>query len=291
MDTYRVEQKIDEAIQKLLDCKTFLNSYVSPTALAKPTAATELVASKEWPKAVEEILICDPNDQQAKKDRSQGTIDLFVETDITGLKVLDYGCGEGGAAEYAASKAALSVGYDPFLKVNKRDNNLVLTNNYQEVTALAPFDVIILFDVIDHLINDTPAEVLKKTAEILKDDGKIYMRAHPFTSRHACHLHHHLNKAYLHLVFSDQELKEILPDQTHVQPNFGPTKPLLFYQSCIDQAGLKEVHRREIKEDVESFFEKPEIVARITTKTGFPELPAFQMSLQMIDYVLEKKLT
>lgn len=249
--------------------------------------------SSKWPEAVNPHLICDPNSHDDKIERGKGVIELMIEENLNGLKFLDYGCGEGQCAYVSADyNTDMSVGYD----IVKNDNwdkmppksNLLFTSNFADVQTRGPFDVIVLFDVIDHLSSGNPVGVLKEAKSVLADTGKIYMRTHPFTSRHATHLYHDLNKAYIHLVFTKDELEQLIPNSQFKEHNLGVTTPIATYKQFIADAGLNILTKRDVTEKVESFFKIPKIAERIMKNTNMPSFPEFQMSLQFIDYVLTK---
>ena len=216
----------------------------------------------------------------------------MIDENLKGLKFLDYGCGEGHCAHLSADyETTLSVGYDRSTHENWNNfaskPNLKITNIFQEVQDNGPYDVIILFDVIDHLEGESPTQVLSKLKSILSPTGKIYMRCHPFTSRHATHLYHDINKAYVHLVFTPEELKSLVPNSKFEEKNLGVTYPIRTYDNYIGEAGLKIVNRRDVKETPEEFFKIPKIAERIKKNTNMSEFPEFQMSLQFLDYKLE----
>lgn len=249
--------------------------------------------SPKWPEAVNPHLICDPNSDPDKTERGRGIIELMVEEDLNGLKFLDYGCGEGHCAALSAEyKTALSVGYDSKSYdrwAGWKDNpNLLLTSDLQAVQEHGPYNVIVLFDVIDHLVGEEPTTVLRRCNGLLADGGRIYMRTHPFVSRHGTHLYHSLNKAYIHLVFSEAELKGLLPENAHEEPSIGVIAPIMTYEKFVKDAGLKIVNRRDITEKVEPFFKIPKIAERIINHAKTSNFPEFQMSLQFLDYILVK---
>ena len=45
-------------------------------------------------------------------DRAEGVVDILVEESLENKKFLDFGCGEGHMAKYAAKECSLSIGYD-----------------------------------------------------------------------------------------------------------------------------------------------------------------------------------
>lgn len=316
-DLAKLQEAINKSIAALSEVSSLLSESVAqpqaaptPAPTPKVSAAStaevsvvkasgdeleqlkELLYSERWPDAVNKNLICDPNSNQDKIERGRGIVELMIEEDLNGLKVLDFGCGEGHCAMVSAEYGtSLSVGYDikedEYWKTVEKPN-LLMTTNWEQVVASGPYDTIIVFDVLDHSITENPTEVLKKINQVLKPDGKVYMRCHPWISRHATHLYHDINKAYVHLVFSENEMDSLVSDSKFSEKSIQVTRPLMTYGKHIEDAGLKIANRRDITEKVEPFFKVPLIQNRIMRNTGFTELPEFQMSLQFLDYVLTK---
>lgn len=258
-------------------------------------ALKKALQSDKWPEAVNPNLICDPNNDADKVERGRGIIELMIEEDLKGLKILDIGCGEGHTASISTEYGTtMSVGYD--IVESERwagfaadKKNLLYTTDFEKVKEQGPFDVIVIFDVLDHIKGETPVALLEKAKSVLSDEGKIYMRCHPFTSRHATHLYHDINKAYVHLVFSDEELAELVPSSEHQEDSIRVIYPVKTYTEFVDQAGLKIGNRRDITERVEPFFKIPKIAERIMKNTQTTKFPDFQLTLQFIDFVLKKQ--
>lgn len=255
----------------------------------------ELLKSDSWPEAVNKHLICDHTNPDEKLARGRGIIELMVGGSLKDLKFLDYGCGEGFSVIAANDKkTALSVGYDVKEAPNwtTTKENVLFTKEWRKVVENGPYDVILCFDVLDHCLVEQPIDIMKKIKEVLSPDGKVYLRTHPWTSRHANHFYHKINKAYIHLVFNEEELKRIDPTWgTHSQfeHNVGYTRPLMTYNGLIKDAGLETEHVREMKEEVEQFFSNPKIAPRIIEATKLGNFPTFQMSIQFVDMVLKHK--
>jgi 2-polyprenyl-3-methyl-5-hydroxy-6-metoxy-1,4-benzoquinol methylase len=251
----------------------------------------ELINGDNWPNATDPAQICDESSEEDKKERAQGIIEVCVNKNLKDLVVLDYGCGEGHVAFEAAQQgASLAVGYDiqstdtSVIPFEERRDTLLLTTDMGRVKVNS-YDAIILYDVLDH--TDSPVEVLKICKSLLRDDGEIYVRTHPFCSRHGGHAYKTLNKAFVHLVLTDEELLEnyeiTLPEGQRV---FFPLKS---YGEFFQEAELEIKEKNVIKEPVEDFFKnKPAIKSRIMQKFQVQELPEFQMSISFIDYVLGK---
>jgi len=245
--------------------------------------------SDKWPNAVNPNLICDSTSDADKKERGIGILELVIEEPIKTGKFLDFGCGEGHCAAAAVEilGCSSSVGYD-----TKKFNwptvaNTTFTTSYEEITQLGHYNAILMFDVLDHASGETPAELLKKAADVLAPDGCIYMRCHPWMSRHATHLYHKINKAYAHLVFTEDELRQLsdyVPEN-----NIKAAYPVVTYEKIIKESGLKIKTQRNITEKVDNFFKVPKLAERIMLNTGHKSYPEFQMGLQFIDYVLVKE--
>jgi len=261
----------------------------------------KLVKSDEWPTAVNPALICDRHSEKDKNDRARGIVAHTIEDDLNGKIFLDFGCGEGHVAVEAANYAVLAVGYDilaqQWNKLPQKDN-LYLTTNWQDMKEKGPYDVIMLHDVLDHALvsegMDAPGLLLKKVAdELLKQDGKVYLRVHPWCSRHGTHMYQDLNKAYVHLVLAPQELTFLGFDDINSTVQ-KVIRPIGTYRGWIEKAGLKIVDERIMKEPAERYFFAPKIVNRIIKHVGLTDdngeltMPEFQMTVQFIDYVLSK---
>lgn len=278
--------KINSKIMELLTYVHNNSSMVNSLSVAQDSNFDILNAinSDLWPAAVNEHLLINRNDEQEKKERGQGIVELYIEESLENKKFLDYGCGEGHVIEAASNVAKFSIGYDirPFQKWEE----INCTNNWDEILKNGPYDVILLFDVLDHLIEENPIDVLKKIKTIMVPNGSLYIRFHPITSRCATHSYHKMNKAFIHLVLNPDEMARLLPNEEDYIVNNGPTKPIKTYEEYIRESGFTIESRNEITEKPEDFFKNPNILKILQNKTGFNEFPEFQMSLNFIDYKL-----
>lgn len=271
-----------------------LNEYLGITNVSDEFELLNLaLKSPKWPDAVNVNLICDPNSDQDKSERGKGIIELMIEEDLKELKFLDIGCGEGHTVCVAADyNPKMAVGYDPksypSWSTFPQKPNLLLTTSWDDVMNNGPYDVITIFDVLDHSMEEDPVAILEKTRAIMSDTGKIYLRCHPWISRHGTHLYHSLNKAYAHLIFTEEELKQIVPNPQFVEPSRKVTRPLLTYDEYIKLANLFVLSRREITEKPEPFFKISTLEQRICKNTKMSNFPEYQMSIQFVDYVLSK---
>jgi SAM-dependent methyltransferase len=273
---------------------------ISPSPSNTPEGSFEslkaLLDSDKWPVAANPNLICDPDNEVDKIERGRGIVELMVETDLKDKKFLDYGCGEGHSTAYASTKGVTkAVGYDvlPQKWDGRNTDTLLLTSNWEDVVTNGPYDAILVFDVIDHLTSEKAADVVKKIRTVLKDEGEIFLRAHPFTSRHALHNYHDLNKGFIQLVFTPEELDTLLKNSKHIEQNSGRVvTPLAAYKKFFDEANLEIISARPVKDVIDPFFKLPTIESRIKKTVGMEQFPEFQMGMQFIDYRLRKiKLT
>lgn len=279
-----INQKLEIAMNLLKEIQTELHG-------TEFDSLYELLQSNQWPQAVDPELICDPNSEPDKIERANGIVEVIITEPILDKNVLDFGCGEGYTTNAIALKGGTVVGYDPVANPTwKRWKQLEKARFTNNSFTLEKYDIILMYDVVDH----TKDNILSIAANFLKENGKIYLRCHPFTSRHAAHLYQTINKAYIQLVFTDEEIEKITgkPIETHAKVIY----PLRTYNQMIQRAGLKIITSNQIKEAAEPFFKTPIIsnrIAKICTaidqKTSFPAgFLDFQMSLQFIDYVLSK---
>lgn len=290
-------------IDKLIIIRDLLNELIeSPkeSALEKEPdklfLLESLVHSDEWPEAVFKLQIADENSETDKAERAEGIADILLPP-LAGKKFLDFGCGEGHVARYISGQASISVGYDIVRSESSKidwetkEKNFLLTTDFDKVVSEGLYDVIMIYDVLDHS-SESPHEVLVKAKSALADDGKIYLRCHPWAGRHGGHAYRNINKAFVHLVFSEKELD-------HLGVKLGYHKKILFpisaYNKAIDTAGLERESEPEVDmQEVEPFFkENPLVKSRILAVFGLDEWsvdkPSYQMSQCFVDYVLKKK--
>lgn len=272
----------------------------------------KLLVSSDWPESVLEFQIVDENSEQEKMDRAEGVIDILIQEDLKDKKFLDFGCGEGHMAKYASSQCQTSIGYD-IAKPNdsfvweEKQENFLLTTDFNKVKENGPYDIILLYDVIDHAMRkesektpeslgngDKETEILKKASEVLSETGKIYLRCHPWCSRHGSHLYRKINKAFVHLVFYNNELGDLGYELTCGNGTNGNriVFPILSYKKIIQNSRLKIQSEPEIeRQNVEEFFKNTEIIAnRIKKSVPVSEatFPDFQLSMCFLDYILTK---
>jgi 2-polyprenyl-3-methyl-5-hydroxy-6-metoxy-1,4-benzoquinol methylase len=291
----RMENYMKEIKSLLLELKNqnvYMSSSEDKLYLEEFDELKALLSSKEWPEAVEPDMICDQNNEEQVKIRAQGILDFMIEEPFAKKKFLDFGCGNGAMAEEALELgASSSVGYDVEKKWTDKERKVILTTSLDTVKQNGPYDIILLYDVLDHA-NTKPEEILKQVHSVCKPHGRVFVRCHPWCSRTATHAYTKVNKAFLHLVFSDIELVRLgIPSGDCTQRAIHPQ---MTYQRWFDKSGFKVISASPSTETVENFFKENPIISKrikshwmtshdsnLANGSHFPE---FQLKMQFIDY-------
>lgn len=243
-------------------------------------ALFNMLQSSEWPEAVPEFLICSETEED-KCERAEGILD-YIDIELKDKKVLDFGCGEGHVSLKAAETSALSVGYDVkpsgAMTWEQKDKYL-LTTDFSKVQNQGPYDLVILYDVLDH--SEDPVAILKQVKSVCHSGSQIFVRCHSWMSRHGSHLYKQMNKAWVHLFFTAEELASMGLKPDIVQRYYFPMN---HQHDWFKNADLKIKSEDVIKGIVEEFFKKPEIKSRLPN--AFKEFPEWQMSQSFNDYFL-----
>lgn len=263
------------------------------TNAKQPTAndaLRQLVANQNWGTAVPQDLICNENSHEDKMDRAKGIRDIFCTNyNFENKKILDFGTGYGHLVQtISEKKPTIAVGYDVKNEFQIANTEKTLfTTSWDEVVKNGPYDFIIIYDVIDHVINETPQQILLKAKSVLNNNGTIKMRCHPFISKHGGHVYTKINKAYAHLILTDSELKE-LGHSFNNYPTIKVTTPLRTYAKFISDAGLKMTDHKVINEPAHNFFLTGNMAERIKMNLKIKQLLIPQMGMQFVDYLLTK---
>ena len=243
-----------------------------------------------WKLAVPPDLICDENNHEDKMDRARGIRDIFHPNFVyENKKILDLGTGYGHLVQAVMEKnPSFVAGYDikDEFQVSP-SNKSILTTSWDEIVKNGPYDSIFIYDVIDHIEKETPQDLLNKAKSVLADGGVIRMRCHPFISKHGGHVYTKINKAYVHLALSKEELISLGYNMKNY-PTIRVTMPIRTYNKFITDVGLRFVHQNVVTEQAEGFFLNGEIANRIKKTLGMNNLPIPQMGMQFLDYTLSK---
>lgn len=245
----------------------------------------KLLQSEEWPEAVAPFLICQDTDED-KLERAEGILD-YASSNVAGKKFLDYGCGEGHVVSLAAKAGATSVGYDVKQQGSltwENPEGYLLTTDLAKLAQHAPYDVVLIYDVLDH--SSEPIAVLKEVAKYCGPDTQIYVRCHSWMSRHGNHLYRQLNKAYIQLVFTKEELTLM---GLKPEPTLQYYLPVIMQKRWFQESGFDVKSESIIKCHVEEFFKRPEIMNRLPLNVFKGQFPEWQMSQVFNDYVIKLK--
>lgn len=194
----------------------------------------KLVQSEFWPQAVNPALVV--SDDNQKQLRASSIIHSFVRENIEGKRFLDFGCGEGHTVLAAKKKEPRTViGYD-IVKNERWGDDPIFTTEWSRVIEAGPYDAVLVYDVLDHIVDEnTRLDVMQKIRGVLSNDAKIYMRCHPFTSRHGTHLYTTLNRAYAHLFLNNEQIKSLGGEQEACHKTLRPKR---VYRDLFTKAGL-----------------------------------------------------
>lgn len=260
--------------------------------VAQPDLLGNVLRSNDWPSAVDPEWICDETPASLSQ-RASSIVKTIVDESFAGKKFLDVGCGKGYCCDAAIEAGAVfACGYDT-TPVDRVANNIIFAPDFQVVSDYGPYDIVLLYDVLDHAEN--PTELLSRVKGVLAPGGFIFVRCHPWTSRHGGHYFRTINKAYVHLVFSEQELKDM--GYVPSDPTRRIIHPLKQYKEWFD--GFDIVYSDISTQPIESFFSAvPEIRSRIVANWRDSHdlslrdgvvFPDFQLSQQFVDYKLVVK--
>lgn len=244
----------------------------------------------DWPEAVNQHLIIDEDQDSVKKEFRAVQIIGLMGVPTKDCRILDCGCGDGYVAKELANNAAEVIGYDintfqTWSKFSKP--NLKFTTNKNDFGE--QFDFIVIYDVLDHIEGESPEEFLTWVSKALKPNGRIFLRCHPWTSRHGGHLYTKINKAYLHLALTTDELTKL---GFKLTPNLKINRPLATYDTIISKAGLSIESRKGFNDVVEPYFSKTLLdrIIKINWAGEIDHSTAIKiMSSQYIDYHLTNK--
>jgi 2-polyprenyl-3-methyl-5-hydroxy-6-metoxy-1,4-benzoquinol methylase len=215
---------------------------------------------------------------------------------LEGKTVLDCGCGEGYNAREMTNSAAKVVGYDIKEDPNwpgRSKDNLILTTEKPMVTSSAPYDVVVLYDVLDHLQGEDPEAFMQWISSMVVSGGRIFTRTHPWTSKTGGHFYETANKAWLHLALTPDELAKA--GLTTKEPNLRIIRPMAAYELWFKNAGLTVEDKQVKAEEVDEWFTRNEHnsllqrIIKVTWAGTVDETVARRiMSNQWIDYLLKK---
>lgn len=246
-------------------------------------AIREELESDRWPIAVVPEMICASEEQL--QERAESILNVVVAESLDRRTFLDFGCGTGHVAMRAKELGANVVGYD--IDLSKcRFKDSIFTSNFEEVRKKGRFEIILLYDVLDHIEQIDPISALHQIRTLMDHESRVYIRNHPWTSRHGGHVYEEINKAFAHLVFDDVELTRLCGSQASY--NIKVSRPLDTYRHWFKTAALEIKSEIPIRHDVEPFFlEQTYASQRLKQKWDDVTTMVQDLEIEFVEYVVQ----
>jgi SAM-dependent methyltransferase len=287
-----VQQVVPPVIQEeppVAEVKGPTPEEVKAFEAARKKHISDLMAIDCWPEAVPAFLVAKDASTEDQVNRANAVLDMMLDKNVEGTNFLDFGCGEGWIAQEALKRGVVeSVGYDKEKHETWAKLKGVKTTNDYASLKRGHFDVVMLYDVLDHAHD--PMEVMAQVKHVLKKDGSVYVRCHPWTSKHATHLYKQgVNKAYLHLFLRNLEIGDMI--NADVMFTREEKNAMEAYHWWFNNYEIKK--ERFVREPVGEFFFVPAFKELLANEQQIPvsEIDNFLklMEVQFIDYVLTPK--
>lgn len=271
--------------------KIIANPETKAEQLKDLTELRFLLKAAIWPQAVDEEQILG-NDE--KIEIALATLTSLITCDIENKSILDLKCEDGMCCYLTTNNfyAKKSVGYDTVEHdwSSLKQDNVILTTNWDVVKENGPYDIIYANDLLDHS-NDFD-KILENIKEIKTESCRIFIRCHPWVSRHGAHLHSQINKAYVHLVFSEEELQSMGYKTNKFTHRL--LDPISSYRNLFQKYGYSIISQQPLITTVEPFFYTNERVMRRIkekwqTMSGYSDGKTFPrdfMEIEAVDFTL-----
>jgi SAM-dependent methyltransferase len=272
----------------------------APLVVQQPVTSPEQIAARKkhiedlmaidcWPEAVPQFLVAKDASVEDQINRANAVLDMMLDRQINDLDFLDFGCGDGWIAQQVTKRGVKSsTGFD--IKPSLNWNSLQGVNFTSDYNNLRnnQYDVIMLYDVLDHCHD--PVTLMSQIKFLLKPDGVVFVRCHPWVSRHATHLYKQgINKSYLHLFLTYDEIKALI----NQEPTFTRSEkdPINAYHWWFGAFEIKK--ERFVREPVSDFFHVPSFKELLANEQQIPpdQIDEFlkKMEIQFVDYKLQAK--
>lgn len=212
----------------------------------------EIINSPVYPLAIPDHFICNSDDDHYM--RAYSLIHAFVPESVEKKRFFIY-----PEDKYVLEEAKLA--------------NAILE---------PPYDIIVIYDVLDHC-EENPITVLKSMHKMLAPEGKIYIRCHPWCARHCAHLYRTINKAFIHLFLSPQEIYQAYKVKSiHIRKMSN--NPFEMYYDWFNKSNLKAVAQNAVLKQVEPIFHQFKM-----RKIIFTDELISLMNMEFIDFVCTRK--
>jgi len=190
-----------------------------------------LILSDLWPLEVPSSLIVNTPDQARLRARS--IVHSYGLQNFKGKKFLDFGCGTGECVTEAAKMGVEAFGFD--IRKQWPDDTTNITTDIKDINTHSPYDIVALYDVLDHAANRVKAqEIMNRVARVCGPETIVRVRCHPWTSRHGAHLYESINRAYAHILLSEETLAKYLKEPSPVEPLFQTPQMVEIFRIHLD---------------------------------------------------------
>lgn len=277
-----------EKLQSIIGC--FENPRFSISGKLKDNIDS-LILSDLWPNEVAPSLVVRSEQQVAV--RAKSIAHSYGLHNMRGKKFLDFGCGNGAVVLEACKMGLAAFGYDPIKQwpddiVLSQDltyeaGNFTFSTDLDQILSNGPYDIIGLYDVIDHIMTHEEAvEALSFVRKCATPNTIIKVRCHPWTSRHGGHLYETINKAYAHILLSDEEY------QKHAKVKVRRiTRPIAEYTKIFESSGFKIANCDKLSIPTEKLFSSEYLIKAFDSRlVGNANWQSFVLPMTFIDYVL-----
>ena len=252
-----------------------------------------LILSDNWPAAVATSRIVTTAEEQ--RFRAATIINHTIQESLSCRKFLDFGCGAGFAVSEAKARGSFAIGYDTrspndsgYDPTSRAVYKYYTTSNKSHIIKQGPYDYILIYDVIDHITPDKLESSLLYLKANMHARTRVYIRVHPFTSRHGGHSYTTHNKAYIHLFLTPEEMKQ---NKVNIDKDNLVLNPRTYYKDLFTKQGFRIVSERTSHLKIESIIQKliPYAAHHWTSlNTTFNQEAALDsMSVEFIDYIIQ----
>ena len=252
-----------------------------------------LMLSDKWPEAVTASRIVTTAEEQ--RFRANAIVNNTIHESLTNLKFMDFGCGAGFAVSAAKSRGSIAIGYDikspndtNYVPASNRASKYYTTCNKSHIIKQGPYDIILAYDVIDHISPNMIESSLLFLKANMHTKTKAYIRAHPFTARHGGHSYTTHNKAYIHVFLTPEEMAQ---NNVNIDKDNIVLNPREYYKGLFQTHGFKVISERVSHLKIESIIQKliPYVAHHWSSQNmAFNQKVALDaMSIEFIDYIIQ----
>jgi len=114
----------------------------------------------------------------AHRNRVARSVKYTLE-ELQSGKLLDYGCGTGVFVSILNElKAGIAIGYEPYKDERFREDTPVFSE-FSDILAYKPFQIITIFEVIEHLSEESLDDFFSRSRELLMENGGVILVSVP----------------------------------------------------------------------------------------------------------------